>query len=589
MERLNRQSIFEMRSPVRRAASLTGNPLQGLTAESAVITGDALVQRGPEKLHARRLAIGFAGDAKGGTFGAIQSALGEGDVELVSKDQVIKADSLDVHFVPAEAGRSTPNRAIAQGHAVAKQGTAHITADFLDARLAQVPVEARAGAAEGGTRPAVTTMTATGNVHINDPQQQNLDVRGDALTAEIPDGRQVKDLTIKGTPTAPAKVTMGDYALTGPTIQADLQAQDVVLPSAGSLELPVRQGPEGTRLEKPRKLVIKWTDRMQMWGGRNRADFEGNVRATMASRAEPGEDTGSHQGVGRHRRHRRSHDRLLPGDGPGNRTGISFHPGEPGRAGDGEGPRQIAEVMPAAADWLPSPRPASRGNRLGGEVAVQREPVMVIAKGNARAISSRYDPSGTILTSRLLIEGPVFEADLVSQDLVVTGAGKLLLENYSLARTAAKLLAAGQDLSTQPVKNIPEDGLSQTVFAWTNGMTFSLDDQAGRLRRSGEHGPPQRREGGTGRPARPGARREDLAAAGDARPRRDLEQRQPGRPVRRAGGQEGPPGGGGRRSVAAPRRSGGHDRHRQRLPERGAQQRREQLPDGGAGAVLRPA
>ena len=118
-----------------------------------------------------------------------------------------------------------------------------------------------------------------------------MDLRGDALTAAIPDGRQVKDLTIKGTPAPRRKVTMRDYALAGPTIQADLQAQDVVLPSAGRLELLVRQGPEGTRLEKPRPLVITWTDRMQMWGARNQAVFEGDVQAIMASTEDSGDDT----------------------------------------------------------------------------------------------------------------------------------------------------------------------------------------------------------------------------------------------------------------------------------------------------------
>jgi hypothetical protein len=476
MERLNRQTIFEMRTPVRRAASLTGNPLEGLTAETAIITGDALVQRGPETLRAQKLTIGFAGGATGKTFGAIQSALGEGTVRLVSKDQAISADSLDVDFEPAEGGRSAPNRAIAQGHAVAKQGTAEIAADFLDAILKQVPVDARGDDAGGKTRPAVVTMTAAGNVRINDPQQQNLDVRGDAVKAEAPNGRQVKDLTVKGTPAAPASVRMGEFALEGATIQADLQTQDTLLPSAGKLELPVRQGPEGTRLEKPRTMVITWTDRMQMWGGRNQALFEGDVRAIMASRKDAAGTTDA-QASGE--------DTAVTAD----RMRVYFRAiaqtAEPEPAA-GSSPaaqvmekarEQIAQVMPGASDWLPSPRQASRRNRLGGEAAVQREPVKVIAEGNAKAISSRYDASGEILTSRLLITGPVFLADLTRQHLEVDGAGKLLLENYALARTAAKLLAAGRDLTTQPVKNIPEDGLSQTVFAWTNAMTFSLDDQ----------------------------------------------------------------------------------------------------------------
>jgi hypothetical protein len=476
MERLNRQSIFQMRAPARRIASLAGNPLQGLAARSAVIAGEAQVQRGSETLRAGRLAIDFFAATKGKTFGAIQAAVGEDKVELVSKDQVIEADSLDVRFVPAEGGRSVPNHAIAQGHAVARQDTAKIAADFLDATLAQVPV-AGEGEAEGRTRPAVVMVTATGNVHIQDPQQE-MDLRGDALTAEIPDGRQVKNLTVKGTADAPAQVTMRDYALVGPTIQADLQAQDVVLPSAGRLELLVRQGPEGTRLDKPRPLVITWADRMQMWGGRNEAVFEGNVQATMDSRKESGQAILAGQ-------EKSDEDTAVTADQMTVyfRTAAAANDSQPATEPSPalqvleKAREQIAQVMPAAAEWLPGPRQRSRTPRLGNDAAMQREPIRVIAKGHAKAISSRYDADRTILTSRLFIEGPTFEADLARQELRVPGAGKLLLENYALVKTAARLVAAGVNLATQPIEKAPEDSLSQTVFAWTNGMTFMLEDQ----------------------------------------------------------------------------------------------------------------
>jgi hypothetical protein len=470
MARLNCQSIFEMRRPPRPAAALTGNPLKGLTARSAVILGDALIQRGGETIRAERLAIGFFPPAgRSRTFGAIESAVGEGEVRLAARDEDIAADSLDVDFVQVGPGRSTPSRAIAQGHAVAAQGKARISADFIDATLAQVPREAGreyglTASPDDRNRPAVVALTASGGVRIVDADQ-SLDVAGDALTASIPDGRQIKNVKVDGTPSAPARIVMKDYFLAGPNIEGDLTSLDIAVPSAGTLKLLVRQGPEGTRLDKPRPLLITWADRMQMWGSRNQALFEGRVQAIMASTEESGDDTAV------------TSDRMTVYF---RAVGEGAEPEEPA----GPGPvfqlvqkarQEIAQIMPAAADWLPAARThrAARPQLAG----VQREPIKILAEGNARAVSSRYDASRRILTSRLLVEGPVFITDLGRQQLQVPGVGRLLIEDYSIAKAAAKLASAGNPATLPALKGVSEDSLSQTVFAWANGMTFSLDEQ----------------------------------------------------------------------------------------------------------------
>lgn len=474
MARLNTQTIFEMRKPVRRADPLAGNPLRGLMAESAVIAGDALVQRGRETIRAEKLAIAFfPADAKGKTFGPIQSAIGEGAVQLAAREQKIEADSLDMHFMPTGAGRSTPNRAIAQGHAVASQGKSRIAADFLDAMLAEVPAEpshADQGDDAIKTKPAVVSLTASGNVRITDPEQ-NLDLVGNTLTAAIPDGRQVRDVVIKGTPAAPASIAMKDYKLVGPSIQADLQSQNITVPSAGSLEMLVQQGPEGTPLDKPRPLVISWSDRMRMWGTQNQALFEGNVQALMASNDQGGEDTAV------------TADRMTVYF---RAIGQADEPAEPPAASQpspilkilDRTRAEIAEVMPAAAEWLPQTRSGSRAKRPGSDFgAVRREPVKILAEGNAKAVSSRYDATGKFLTSRLLVKGATFVADLGREQMEVPGKGELLIENYAIAKAAARL-ADGQNPATLPaLKGISEDNLSQTGFTWTSGMTFSLTEQ----------------------------------------------------------------------------------------------------------------
>ncbi len=380
MERLNRQSIFQMRRPVRQKASLGGNPLQGLLAESAVITGDAVVQRGSDSLHAEKLTTLFFPDERARTFGPIASAIGQGQVQMVSKDQNISADSLDVRFVPAESGRSAPTRAIAQGHAVATQEKSRIEADFLDAALGQVAAEPASGeSAPARGRTAVVAMMATGNVRISDPEQ-HLDLAGDSLTAKIPDGRQVKDVTVKGTAGTPARVMVQDYELSGPTVQGDLQKQDIVVPSAGWLRMQVRQGPEGTRLETPRKLRITWTDRMQNVGGAE----PGAVRGARAGdHGQQGDLRAGGHGRHGHLRGRHGgaggcHDGLLPGGQRG--SGDASGRGDKRRCpGDGEGPpgdrQHIAERggLAAGSAGRPADGTAQRGLfRAAGTGAADR-------------------------------------------------------------------------------------------------------------------------------------------------------------------------------------------------------------------------
>ena len=492
MTRLNHQTIFEMRKPARRSEPLTGNPLKGLMAESAVISGDAMIQRGSETIRAEKLAIAFLpAEARGKTFGPIQSAVGEGQVHLAARQQDISADSLDVHFVPVGPGRSTPNRAIAQGHAVASQDKSRIEADFLDATLAQVSIEAGHGAeaAPNGEKmkSAVVALTASGNVHITDPDQ-DMDMIGSTLTASMPDGRQVKDVAIKGTASAPARITMKDYALSGPSIEANLQSQDLVLPSAGSVKLLVRQGPEGTRLDKARPMVITWTDRMQMWGTRNQALFEGHVQAIMASTEESGDDTAV------------TSDRMTVYFRAVSEGEQPQQPVEPSPAFKlvQKAREQIVEVMPAAAEWLPASQ-TRRASRPALASAAQREPIKILAEGNAKAVSSRYDASRKLLTSRLLVEGPTFIADLGRQHLEVPGQGKLLIEDYSIAKAAAPVRRRRRKPRHAARRQECERGQPQpNRFRLDQRDDLLAGGAVGCLRQRGEHGSPQRQQGGPG-------------------------------------------------------------------------------------------
>jgi hypothetical protein len=138
---------------------------------------------------------------------------------------------------------------------------------------------------------------------------------------------------------------------------------------------------------------------------------------------------------------------------------------------------QLAVAFPAgqAEGWV---APRKVGQSAQDASAAGREPVRILVEGNARATMPRYDETGNLLTSRLMILGPTFVVNLERQQLEVEGKGNLLVENYALAKAAARL-ASFQNPATLPAVKTgsPDGGLSQTVFTWHNAMLFILSDR----------------------------------------------------------------------------------------------------------------
>lgn len=476
------QGLFEI-PQARQSQSLGAGPLKGLTARGAVITGNALVQRGEESICSERLEVDFfPGSGEGQVFGPIRSTKGAGGVCLTGQagsggrqPSSITSDELDVQFELASGHRSNPARALATGRAVVVEGSTKIEADRIDATLkpvADVPTgkfpASRPAKSKGQQKVAVTDLLADGNVRINDPKRP-LNLTAGHLKAAIDGNQTITQVQVDGSPTQPAAVATSEYDLVAPSIQGDLRSQDVTVPSSGELTLMLNQDLQGQRLTKAQRLKITWADHMRIWGDKNLAEFVGNVQAVQTNPAtqQPDLDFTS--------------DRMLvylrppvdttneqPETPPVTHRLVSLLD---------KGRQQLAEVFPAAqgegrvvpsraVDVVQNPSPAAR------------EPVRIVAEGNARATMPRYDETGNLLTSRLMVLGPKFVINLEHQQLEVEGKGNLLVENYALAKAAARL-ASFQNPATLPAvkTSSPDNGLSQTVFTWHNAMLFILSER----------------------------------------------------------------------------------------------------------------
>ncbi len=459
--------------------ALSAGPLKGLVAESAVISGAALVQRGADSICSEELRISFfptVGEGK--TFGPIRTARGTGGVSLTTKAEAgesqarsISADQLDVEFERASASRSNPRHALATGHAVVVQGPSKIEADHIDATLSPVveaPAEGAAASRPAQTsreKVAVSNLVATGNVRITDPKRP-LNLVAERLKASIANGKTIDVVAIEGAGDEPATVSTAEYAIAAPIIRGNLKVQDIAVPAGGELTLQVRQDLQGRKLTEAQPLRIRWTDHMQMHGERNVAEFVGQVHAVQTN-ATTGRKELDFAGDRMEVYLRPVSESVAPE--PAEKTS----PQRLARFLD-KAREQLVEAFPAAEGWAPARDDSAAGMNASGAA---REPIRIEADGNAKAEMPRYNDTGNILTSRLLAVGPKFVVDLERQQMEIEGKGNLLVENYGIAELANDPRASDPQAVMAEARCRPDSGLSQTVFSWQNAMLFILPDR----------------------------------------------------------------------------------------------------------------
>ncbi len=446
----------------------------------AWIHGKARVERGNERIRGEEIEASFSPPARAGSsMGPMSRLHADGNVRLERKPDLIIAKKLDVDFERTPDGRdSTPKTAVAEGNVVAIQDKRRISADRVAASMARI--QEPTPTSQPGARPrvqlAMTELHANGDVRAADPDQR-FRVRSEELHVRIPDGRKLQAATIVGRSADRfAFVAYGDYQLAGQRIETDMSRQTADINGPGRAYFVSDRDFGGGELKKAEKTKIDWDRFMHVRGAENVAIFEGNVRSTtpthalkcekltvlMAEVATPmrTESTAPIPPAERFRR--------KPHPVWGYYDALALVSVDLGQQAYASLRKQFAPLEPPK-----SPKPTANAPTAVFASAPGRtkQPVRVIASGNAVALRTVRNARHNRLLSRVQIAGNEIAVDLRRQSMNVPGKGNLLIEDYEMKS------ARGGRPADRPSLFSSSDGPSQTVFFWDNGMSY-FGDQA---------------------------------------------------------------------------------------------------------------
>lgn len=447
--------------------------------------GNVRVTRGDELIAGEHVAARFFPPRKpGASLGPIERLDASGRVRLERRPDLITAERLDVMFALSNDGKdSYPSAADAQGRVRARQGDRSIRGDRVSVKMTQL---AAPPAASPTTRPAepqlaMTELHAFGRVRAADPEQ-GFRVQAEELHTLVPDGRRLKSATVIGPPPGLyAFVQYVDYQLAGHRIELDMDRQAADIPGPGRAYFFSDRDFGGGELKKAEETRVVWTRSMQVRGRENTAVFEGEVRSKTPT-------------------HSMWCDRLtvLLADVPAPPPQARASP-QPGSLAQGRfaqrlpSPRLAAyslmAMAAAEASWptwkqltaayapAPAANVAPKAPRqnilLTDDPSRRKQPVRVIAAGNAVALRTvRHARSGRLM-SRAQIKGSEIVVDLRRQSMNVPGRGSLLIEDYDLPkRGRGASMTSG---SARPSLLGSGERPSQTAFQWANGMSYFVD------------------------------------------------------------------------------------------------------------------
>ncbi len=506
--------------------------------KQASFRGDVTMRQGDQVIRADDVVLKLGPPTDRKAFvGPILSVRATGGISLDQQDNKIKADKLSVTMTVDEHGRNLPESASAYGNVLAKQGDRHIRArDLLsvvigepragattqaspgsvterltpeslakikeqalllgvmprdiDALLARKDLSVavvRSFAASKGVpenyvnrlvkllRPpkpkselAIVEMHAFGDVVAVD-EDQKMDVQAEELHCTIPDGKMIDRATVVAKPGQQSRVMLSDYVIHGHRIEVDLPKHFAEVPDKGWLRFVSRQGLDGRKVENPVPIKVQWSKEMRLEGQRNVGWFIGDVVAESQNKES-------------------DYSRLEC-----DRLRIDFVDLPPMLAQKAKKKKPQAKSKLQLLEELIFHRGKSeRESESPQNQLAQRfdkKPVRVLAEGNVVVLSSRVDRDNPkMLLSRMRMAGPKLTVDLRTEQLDITGAGSLLIEDYRLPQAAQKNLAAIRKRPSRPKDPLMGDlsgrGPSQTVFTWANSMTYFLENNLAVLDRS---------------------------------------------------------------------------------------------------------
>jgi len=216
-----------------------------------------------------------AADGAERTIQTVRDVLFRSGVRLArSEDQTsVECNQLRAWMAQDRNGRPFPQKCLAEGDVVARQGSSEIRCDELLMQFAQADsASGSSGVASSGNIIA-KSLDAKGHVRLTDTSddEQPVYATADHLTSDAI-GRTA---TLLG---SPAKITRGTSVLTGPRIDLNEKQQSVVVPAAGRLQFEMTRDLNSAQLSKPRPVTVTWKEHMTYSGLGNAAVLKGGVR-----------------------------------------------------------------------------------------------------------------------------------------------------------------------------------------------------------------------------------------------------------------------------------------------------------------------
>lgn len=373
--------------------------------------------------------------------GTIETAQAEGNVVMRSENQQIECQELLVTFGPGTSG-PVPATAAAKGHVRAREGKRVIKADELDVVMEEKPTDADTTkktkrTTVGFGRVAFRQVHARGNVRIDDPDR-GLNVISHKLECRLDPQGTIQWCYLEGTANKWARAVSRDNLISGQQITLDLKAEHADVPGAGELQFVSNRDIEGTAYRDPKPVIIRWSSSMTTEGGSiNQGVFRGQV--TVES-----EETTLY-----------CHKLVV----------------------DFEQRPETPKAKPAKRRRFAIFDRLVRGRRTRSTTVklplARKRPVYIEAipkKGQGVRVQNRVDEHDTLIT-RTTLEAKQLTIDLGAQKLDVPCPGTLLIEDYRLPADQREKTAL-KDPFGMDVKGT---GPSQTLFGWSNGLTYLLD------------------------------------------------------------------------------------------------------------------
>lgn len=430
-ERLDADGRFLNRTVIDFMGGLSTRSMRVL--DRAAFSGRVRIVEGNTSLEADTLDTTFGEATSRGERPVLSGVTGRGHVVMVQGEDRITCDAIDVAFAPDASGATRPKSAVAKGAITAVQGERtmrageSLTADFE-------PVVSDPGSTDAA-RVAVRRIRAAGEVTIQDPTQ-GLDVNARELECTVSDRREIEKAVLLGDADRPAGAKMDALTVTGQRINLDVANQWAEVPGAGRLSFLSKKDLDGQKLAKPLPMIITWSEQMKFHGRENRALFDGNVHAT-------GESTTTFDCK-----------QLL----------IEF----------------VDVVADRSADWnllqpivnTVAPKPDGPKSALG-KTRFSKEPVYLLADGDAVAETADVEADTGVMLSRSRISGPRLSVNLRAEAsrMLIEGPGNLQLEDFRPPNPKTQAAEAKRSDLFQ----VGEDaGASKTLIEWRERMWYDF-------------------------------------------------------------------------------------------------------------------